>query len=64
MESLQDLFEDQLKDLYNAEKQLVKALLRRCAVRELIGNMPHRGNVVGSGVLPKPETCQQSQGFR
>jgi ferritin-like metal-binding protein YciE len=26
MESLQDLFEDQLKDLYNAEKQLVKAL--------------------------------------
>lgn len=26
MESLQDLFEDQLKDLYNAEKQLVRAL--------------------------------------
>jgi ferritin-like metal-binding protein YciE len=26
VKSLQDLFEDQLKDLYNAEKQLVKAL--------------------------------------
>ena len=26
MESLQDLFVDQLKDLYNAENQLIKAL--------------------------------------
>jgi ferritin-like metal-binding protein YciE len=26
MDSLQDLFEDELKDIYNAEKQLTKAL--------------------------------------